>query len=121
MHTETVSASRFSDDERAFLAEGPKLARMATVDGDGTPHVVPTGWRYNADRDTLDLGGRALERTKRYRNVVRTGRAALVIDDVLPPWQPRALLVQGAAEALDGVIRLHPDHVVSWGLAGPQG
>lgn len=121
MDTEARATSRFSDIEHAFLQDElpdePKLARLATVDTDGTPHVVPTGWRYNAALDTLDFGGIALERTRKYRNVARTGRAAAVIDDVLAPWRPRAVMVKGAAEALDDLIRLHPDHVVSWGLS----
>lgn len=112
----TPATSRFRDHERAFLRSEPGLARLATVDPDGTPHVVPTGWRYNAERDTLDFGGYSLEQTRKYRNVARTGRAAAVIDDVLPPWQPRAVLVKGPAEALEGLIRLHPEEVISWGL-----
>lgn len=55
----------------------------------------------------------ALERTQKYRNVARTGRTAIVIEDVLPPWRPRAVLVKGAAEVLDGLIRLHPEKIVS--------
>lgn len=108
--------SAFSDNELAFLQNGPKLARIATVDAAGDPHVVPTGWHYNAERNTIDLGGRALERTQKYRNVARNRRAAVVIDDVLPPWRPRAVLVKGPAEALDGLIRVHPERVVSWGI-----
>ena len=53
-----------------------------------------------------------------------TGRAAFVVDDVLPPWQPRGVEVRGRAEVfVDGgrdvnagfgaeLIRLHPEHVV---------
>lgn len=37
-----------------------------------------------------------------YRIVARTGRAAVVIDDVQPPWRPRAEQVRGSAEALSG-------------------
>ncbi len=57
-----------------------------------------------------------LERTQTYRNVARSGRAALVIDDVLPPWHPRAVMAKGRAEALDGLIRLHPERIVSRGI-----
>lgn len=108
--------SRFATEELAFLRDGPKLARLATVDADGDPHVIPMGWTYDADHDTIDLRGRNLEATKKYRNVVRTGRASLVIDDVQPPWRPRAVLVTGRAEAQEGLIRLHPERIISWGL-----
>lgn len=109
--------SVFSDNELAYLrSEDFKLARLATIDPAGDPHVVPTGWSYNPDHDAIDIGGINPERTQKYRNVVRTGRAAVVIDDVQPPWRPRAVLVKGAAEAVDGLIRLRPETVVSWGL-----
>lgn len=113
--------SAFTENELAFLTEGPtdrgpKLARIATVDAAGEPHVVPTGWSHNADADTIDIGGMSLERTQKYRNVARSGRAAVVIDDVLPPWRPRAVLVRGAAEALDDRIRVHPEQIISWGI-----
>jgi len=29
---------------------------VATVGADGTPHVVPVGWSFNADLDTIDIG-----------------------------------------------------------------
>lgn len=113
--------SAFTDAELAFLHdEGGKLARLATVDADGDPHVVPTGWVHNSELDTIDITGMALERTHKYRNVARSGRAAVVIDDVVPPWSPRAVLVRGAATAGDGVIRVHPEHVVSWGLESAE-
>ena len=54
--------------------------------------------------------------------------AALVVDDVLPPWQPRAVEVRGKASTLDTggkvimegfddpIIRITPRRIVSWGL-----
>ncbi len=111
--------SAFQQHELAFLESGRRLARIATVGRDGTPHVVPVGWSYNPDTDTIDVGGRDFENTKKYRDVSRTGRAAIVIDEVLPPWKPRGVEVRGVAEAVAGppaVIRIHPDRVRSWGL-----
>lgn len=106
----------FSEAEVAFLRDGSKLARLATVDSHGDPHVVPTGWSYNAELGSIDVGGQAVEETQKYRNIVRTGRAAVVIDDVQPPWRPRAVQVRGSAEALDGLIRIRPERIVSWGI-----
>jgi pyridoxamine 5'-phosphate oxidase family protein len=53
--------------------------------------VAPVGWSYSAEHGTIAIGGHAFARTKKFRDVVRTGRAAIVIDDVLPPWQPRGV------------------------------
>jgi pyridoxamine 5'-phosphate oxidase family protein len=72
---------------------------------------------------SLDLnervGGFDNERTKKYRDVQRTGRAAIVIDDVQPPWKPRGVEVRGRAKALKSpkpVIRIYPERIVGWGL-----
>ena len=88
---------------------------------DGTPHVVPVAFIYNAVRDTIDVGGSALERTKKFRDIERAGRAAIVVDDLAStdPWRPRGIEVRGRAEAITlptPLIRVHPERVVSWGL-----
>jgi pyridoxamine 5'-phosphate oxidase family protein len=113
--------SAFSEAERAYLAGGRQLGRLATVGRDGTPHVVPVAWIYNAVTDTIDVGGRDLVRTKKFRDVRRSGRAAIVIDDLasVDPWRPRGVEVRGRGEAIalpTPLIRVHPERVVSWGL-----
>ena len=113
--------SAFSQAELNYLHNGRKLGRIATVGADGTPHVVPSGWQHNSDLDTIDVTGRNVADTKKFRDVRRSGRAAIVIDDIasLNPFHPRAIEVRGRAEAIDGAnafIRIHPDRVVSWGL-----
>src|SRR5918998_1282937 len=115
--------SVFSDAELGYLAER-RLGRLVTVDGDGRPHVVPLGWTYNPVLDTIDVGGRDFANTKKFRNAKANPKVALVIDDVLPPWRPRAVMVRGDAEALDEAtgaegeslgptIRIHPVQVLS--------
>jgi pyridoxamine 5'-phosphate oxidase family protein len=115
-----------SKKELSYLADR-RLGRLATIDADGLPHVVPLGWSYNPALDTIDIGGRDLARTKKFRNVRANPKVALVIDDVLPPWRPRGVMVRGEAEALeeatsaDGepqgpIIRIHPRQIISWGL-----
>src|SRR5215213_4709579 len=115
--------SVFREAERAYMAGGRQLGRIATVGADGTPHVVPVAWIYNAVRDTIDVGGSELERSKKFRDVARTGRAAIVIDDLesTDPWRPRAIEIRGRAEAITlptPLIRIHPGRIVSWGLGG---
>ena len=118
--------SVFSDAELTYLAKG-RLGRLATIDAAGMPHVVPLGWRYNPELDAIDIGGRDFARTRKFRNAQRNPNVALVVDDVLPPWRPRCVLIRGRAEALaeatgpDGepagsIIRLHPAEVISWGM-----
>ena len=113
--------SVFTEAELQYLTGGRQLGRIATVGADGTPHVVPVGWIYNAARDTIDVGGRELEQSKKFRDVARTGRAAIVIDDLesTDPWRPRGIEVRGRAEAITmptPLIQLYPERIVSWGL-----
>jgi pyridoxamine 5'-phosphate oxidase family protein len=113
--------SVFTEAELRYLTGGQQLGRIATVGADGTPHVVPVAWIYNAARDTIDVGGHGLEESKKFRDVARTGRAAIVIDDLAStdPWHPRAVEVRGRAEAIalpTPLIRVHPERIVSWVL-----
>ena len=105
------------------MSGGLQLGRIATVGADGTPHVVPVGFIYNAARDTIDIGGHELARSKKFRDIARAGRAAIVIDDLesTDPWRPRGIEVRGWAEAIElptPLIRIHPQRIVSWGLEG---
>ena len=114
-----VVGSVFSDAERRYLSKR-RLGRIATVGKDGTPHVAPVGWRYDPEEDAVDVGGRNFERSKKYHDAARSGRAAIVIDDLVrvDPWQPRGIEIRGTAEALDDParIRIRPGRIVSWGL-----
>jgi pyridoxamine 5'-phosphate oxidase family protein len=113
--------SVFTETELRYLTGGRQLGRIATVGADGTPHVVPVGWIYNAASETIDVGGHELAATKKFRDVVHTGRAAIVIDDLesTDPWRPRGVEVRGRGEAIalpTPLIRIHPERIVSWGL-----
>jgi pyridoxamine 5'-phosphate oxidase family protein len=119
--------STFTPAEIEYL-QGQRLGRLATVKESGEPHVVPTSFRYNAELDSIDIGGHNLGKSKKFRDVARTGRAAFVVDDVLPPWQARGVEVRGWAEVFSGdgekvnsdfdaeLIRLHPSRIVGWGI-----
>lgn len=99
----------FSAAEAAYLEGGERrLGRLATVGADGTPHVVPVGFSYNLAEETIDVGGRALERTKKFRDVVHSGRAAIVVDDLasVDRWRPRGIEVRGRAEAINAPVPL---------------
>ena len=93
--------SAFSPKELDYLHGERRLARIATVGRDGTPHVVPAGWTHNREIDTIDVRGRRLDLTKKFR-AARNGRVAIVIDDLasVDPWHARAVEVRGRAETL---------------------
>jgi pyridoxamine 5'-phosphate oxidase family protein len=111
----------FTGAERAFLQGGERrLARIATIGADGTPHVTPVGYRFDAETDGIEVRGMNLAATKKYRDLARNERVAIVVDDVLAPWQPRGIEVRGHAELVAGdagpAIRIHPERIVSWGI-----
>jgi len=113
--------SAFTETERAYLAEA-KLGRLATIGHGGQPHVVPVGFRHNVESDSIDIGGRELERSKKFRDAVANPRVAFVVDDVLPPWRPRSVEIQGLAKAVgtgdSALIRIAPGRIISRGLDG---
>ena len=117
-----------TQEEADYLA-GQQLGRLATVDGTGAPQNSPVGFRYEPDTGTIAIGGRNLGRSRKFRNVQKTGVASFVVDDIVStdPWRVRGLEIRGTAEAVTDVdpgtdygsrelIRLHPRRVISWGL-----
>ena len=113
----------FTDAELAYLRER-RLGRVATVGENGMPHVTPVGWRFDEETGTVEVGGIDFARTKKYRDVGRSRKAAIVIDDLasVKPWRPRGIEIRGDAEVLEDPprIRIRPSRVVSWGIDGPS-
>ncbi len=119
----------FHDKEVEYLRE-QLLGRIATVNPDGQPHVVPVGYRYNAETGTIDIAGHNPERTREFRDTSAHPQVAFVVDDLLKtnPWRPRGLEIRGTARVLtEGGerigpgfrgpwFRITPQHVISGGL-----
>jgi pyridoxamine 5'-phosphate oxidase family protein len=95
--------SVFTDAEREYLLGGVRLGRLATVGADGTPHVVPTSFRYNPGHDSIDVGGHDFATRKKYRDALRHPKVAFVVDDIvsIDPWRVRGIEVRGVVEVLD--------------------
>jgi pyridoxamine 5'-phosphate oxidase family protein len=119
--------SKFTDAEIAYF-QSQRLGRLATVNEKGDLHVVPVSFRYNAEQDTIDIGGHNIVPSKKYRDAVRHGRVAFVVDDVLPPWKPRFVEVRGSVQAFSeggkeimkdfapDILRITPTYIVSIGI-----
>jgi len=118
----------FSDEQLRYL-KSQYLGRLATVDRAGQPQNNPVGFRVNAELQTLDVGGRNMGATKKFRNVAAGSRVGFVVDDLasVDPWRPRMVEVRGWAEALEDVeppgagmsreiIRIHPERIIAFGL-----
>jgi pyridoxamine 5'-phosphate oxidase family protein len=104
-----------------------RLGRLATTDRNGDPQVNPVSVYYNPLTDTLDIGGHAMESSRKYRNVVRGSRVAVVIDDMDGSRGIRCLEIRGTAAAISEpidsgartpgpIIRITPRRIISWGI-----
>ena len=125
--------SAFTEKETQYL-RGQRLARMGTAGPDGSPHVVPVGFRLDATGNAIEIGGHGLTRSKKWRDLKANPRIAVAVDDLasVSPWTPRGLEVRGHAELHDqgGVerfgaggwdeawIRVVPERIISWGIEG---
>ncbi|MGK5550290.1 PPOX class F420-dependent oxidoreductase [Actinomadura kijaniata] len=116
----------FTEKEVAFL-NSQELGRLATVGPSGAPHNVPVGFRLDAGLGTVEVTGRDLAGSLKFRHVQGDPRVALVVDDVVDPatWTVRGVEIRGTARAVperDGpeggpaMIRITPTRIVSWGV-----
>jgi len=121
-----VELSVFTPAEITYLVS-QRLGRLATVDAEGDPHVVPVRFRYNPALDTIDVGGRFFGRSKKFRDAQQDGRVAFVVDDAPGPGHPRGIEVRGRAEPLNEgqliwpdadpeMLRIRPTRIASWGI-----
>ncbi|HVX30726.1 MAG TPA: PPOX class F420-dependent oxidoreductase [Nitrolancea sp.] len=118
----------FTNEEAAYLA-AQRIGRLATVQKNGTVQANPVGFSINEKLGTIDIGGRQLTASQKFRNVRAHPQIALVIDDIpsVDPWRTRGIEIRGTAEALanptdsasfipGAIIRIHPRRIISWGI-----
>lgn len=116
----------FTTAEIDYLRSQP-LGRLATVGADGVVQANSVGFRI--DDGTIVVGGHSLAMGRKYRNVAATGRAALVVDDLVSPnpWTVRGIEIRGRAQATitaeppipgtaSDIIRIFPESVFTWGV-----
>jgi PPOX class probable F420-dependent enzyme len=93
-----------SDDERrAFLLEGTRTGKLATIRRDGRPHVVPIWFLLDGDEVLLTTGAD----TVKGRNILRDPRVCLCVDDEDSPFA--YVMVEGEAEVTED-----PDELLRW-------
>jgi pyridoxamine 5'-phosphate oxidase family protein len=125
--------SAFSAAEAAYLA-GQRLGRLATVTEGGRPHVVPTGFRFDAEPGLFKIGAHNLPgrgQNRRYRDHIEGNPwIAFVIDDVatVEPWHPRGVSIRGRADVQETGgeklgngfgplwVLITPTWISSWGI-----
>jgi PPOX class probable F420-dependent enzyme len=103
-------------EEEAFV-RAQRVARLATTGEDGDPHIVPVCYAFDGSRFYTPLDEkpkRVADRDlQRVRNILATGRAALLFDRYDDDWSRLAyVLVHGAAELLAPTVDGHDMAVV---------
>ncbi|MCH8062516.1 MAG: TIGR03668 family PPOX class F420-dependent oxidoreductase [Chloroflexi bacterium] len=94
------------DPEVSEFIRVHRVARLATVDDAGSPHVIPVCYAFDGERlyTALDLKPKRVEgrMLKRVRNILENPRVSLVIDDYSESWSDLAyVLIHGVARIVD--------------------
>ncbi len=93
-----------ADEQRRFL-DAHRVARLATADADGRPHVVPVCYALADDSlyFTIDeKPKRGGARLKRLSNIRQNPQVALIVDRYDEDWSRLGwVMVQGRADILE--------------------
>jgi PPOX class probable F420-dependent enzyme len=94
-----------SPDQTSFLVR-QRVARLATSDGSGEPHVIPVCFAYSPGAIYVALDEKPKDvpptRLKRVRNILENPNVALVADRYAEDWSLLAfVMVRGRAELLE--------------------
>jgi pyridoxamine 5'-phosphate oxidase family protein len=121
-------ALAFTPEELGYL-RSQMLGRLATVDPGGAPQANPVGFLLDEQAGQIVIGGMAMAKTRKFRNVGRNPKVAFVVDDIVStdPWRVRGIEIRGEAEALTDadpprpgmspeLIRITPTWIGSWGI-----
>ena len=126
--------SPFTEKEIEYL-HGQRLGRLATVGSGSSPHIVPVGFRLDAEAQAIEIGGHGLSKSKKWRDLQANPQAAFAVDDLasVNPWTPRGIEIRGRAELHDqggeqrfgadgwdsAWFTVVPQRIISWGIEGP--
>ncbi len=92
---------------RAFVSEGTRTGKLATVRADGRPHLAPIWFLLDGDDLVFNTG----KDTVKGRNLARADQVSLCVDDERPPFsfavlEGRARLGEDLAELRDWATRI---------------
>jgi pyridoxamine 5'-phosphate oxidase family protein len=104
----------FTDAEYTYLAGHP-LGRLATIGPDGAPQIHPVAFWLNDGTGTIDIGGPALTRSQKFRNIQAVPRVSLVVDDQAGTPNPigqtgRGIEIRGHAQ----IVTLDPPLIAAF-------
>lgn len=88
---------------KAFLTEGARTGKLATVRPNGRPHVVPIWFMLDGDQIVFTTWHESVKA----RNLLHNNRVALCVDNETPPFD--FVMVEGTA-----VLGDDPDELRHW-------
>lgn len=120
----------FTEKELEYL-NAQRLGRLATIQRNGSVQNNPVVYWINSETQTVEIGGRALATTQKFRNLEFNPQVSFVIDDVVSrrPWRVRGIEIRGPAVGLydqpippdlvflsNELIRVYPSRIFTWGI-----
>jgi PPOX class probable F420-dependent enzyme len=101
-----MTSSSLTDEARTFANAHP-VARLATADARGAPHVLPICFTILGDTLYLTIDQKPKSgnqrRLKRLRNILENPQVAVVIDHYDEDWTRLGwVMLRGSAEILEG-------------------
>ena len=103
-------------EARAFLVEGTRTGKLATVRADGRPHVVPVWFLLDGDDLVFNTG----DATAKASAIRRDGRVALCVDDERFPYA--YVMVEGTAFLSDdrAAVRVWAERIAARYVGGDR-
>ena len=97
-----------TDDQRRFLV-GQRVARLATADAGGRPHVIPICFAVQENTVYFTIDEKPKTKSgvplKRLSNIRENPRVALVVDRYDEDWSRLGwVMIRGRAEVLDSGV-----------------
>ena len=97
--------SMLTPEQRAFLMEQVRTAKLATVRKDGRPHVVPIWFDLDGDTLVFTTGQTSIKAV----NIRRDPRVCLCVDDETPPFA--YIMIEGTA-----IMTADRDALLHWAV-----
>ena len=96
-------AKMTEEEWRAFISEGTRTAKLATVRADGRPHLAPVWFVLDGDDLVFNTG----KETVKGRNLARDGRVSMCVDSDVPPFS--FVIMEGVA-----MLSEDPEDLLYW-------
>jgi PPOX class probable F420-dependent enzyme len=109
--------SESKDQVLGFIAEETRLGRLATVSGDGAPHVVPIWFKLDGDRILIHTQAES----RKAQNISATGKYALTVDKDTMPYKGATVKGRGEVVGNDVVDSLALVRELAVTYVGPEG